>query len=374
MRMTSLNNNIQSFLALTRAGLWEKEVRLSKFDKVDYGEIYRLAEEQSVTGLVAAGLEHVIDIKAPQNVALTLAGSAFQIEQINKAMNYFVADLIEKLRRYGVYALLVKGQGVAQCYERPLWRCAGDVDLFLSDDNYKNAVNVLTPLAKQVEDENGYTKHIGFKIDDWEVELHGSLRSGLWKNLDNILDDVQKEVFCGGSVRSWQNDKTQVFLPGADEDVFYVFAHILQHFFKGGIGLRQVCDWCRLLWTYRDSLKLDLLKSRLKKAGIVTEWKAFAAIAVDYLGMPVECMPLYDDSRKWRKKAGRIMKFIIETGNFGHNRDTSYRTESPAIKRKSKTFLQITSDSFRQFFIFPKDSVKVWFIMMGVGIRSLFGK
>lgn len=43
-------------------------------------------------------------------------------------------------------------------------------------------------------------------------------------------------------------------MPRAEEDVVYVFAHILQHFFKGGIGLRQICDWCRLLYTYRDSL------------------------------------------------------------------------------------------------------------------------
>lgn len=28
--------------------------------------------------------------------------------------------------------------------------------------------------------------------------------------------------------------KTQVFLPGADEDVVYVFTHFLGHFYKGG--------------------------------------------------------------------------------------------------------------------------------------------
>lgn len=49
------------FLALLQAGLWEKEVRLSAFEKGDLAEVYKLASEQSVVGLVAAGLEHVVD-------------------------------------------------------------------------------------------------------------------------------------------------------------------------------------------------------------------------------------------------------------------------------------------------------------------------
>ena len=48
-----------------RAGLWEKEARLSQFGEVDYEEIMGLAEEQSVDGLVTAGLEHVTDVKVP---------------------------------------------------------------------------------------------------------------------------------------------------------------------------------------------------------------------------------------------------------------------------------------------------------------------
>lgn len=66
-------------------------------------------------------------------------GEVQVIEQRNKEMNAFVADLIEKLRKVDIYSLLVKGQGVAQCYEKPLWRSCGDVDLFLSDANYKKA-------------------------------------------------------------------------------------------------------------------------------------------------------------------------------------------------------------------------------------------
>ena len=39
----------------------------------------------------------------------------------------------------------------------------------------------------------------------------------------------------------------------------------------------------------------------MKEAGVVSEWKAFAAMAVEYLGMPMEAMPLYSDSGKWKR-------------------------------------------------------------------------
>lgn len=158
-------------------------------------------------------------------------------------------------------------------------------------------------------------------IDPWVVELHGTLRSRLWWRIDKELDEVQRDVFYGGKVRSWMNGHTQVFLPNADEDVVFVFSHILQHFYKEGIGLRQICDWCRLLWTYRETIDRKLLEKRLRMMGVMTEWKSFAALVVDYLGMPVEAIPYYSDSRKWSRKARKIMTFIFETGNFGHNRD-----------------------------------------------------
>ena len=379
-----LDNNQQAFIALVQSGLWERETLLSEYGKIDYMEVYRLAEEQSVVGIVAVGLEHVVDVKVPQEELLQFVGSALQIEQQNVAMNQFIVKLIEKLRRFDIYALLLKGQGIAQCYERPLWRTPGDVDLLLNDENYIKAERLLSPLASSIEDEISYAKHKALAIDEWTVELHGSLRSGLWRKVDRVLDKIQYDIFCGGNVRSWFNGKTQVFIPRADEDVVYVFSHILQHFYKEGIGLRQICDWCRLLWTYKDTLNQGLLESRIRKMGLMSEWKAFAALAVDYLGMPVVAMPLYDgrgkmeetlmlDGRRkkedvrWRKKAERIMEFVLETGNFGHNRDYDYFDKYPYLVYKTISFWKHIKDGYRYFRIFPQDSLKVMARRMIVG-------
>ena len=316
--MRNDENIRKAFLELVKAGLWGNgnlDIRIE--GATDWQEVYRLATEQSVIGLVLAGLEHS-DVKPPQVLLLQWIGEVQMIEQRNKAMNQFVAELVEKMRAADIYAILVKGQGVAQCYEKPLWRPSGDVDLLLSEVNYKKAKELLLPFSSNSKNEERYSQHLGMSIGQWYVEIHGSLRTGLSARVDKEVDAAQNSVFIGGNVRSWQNGKTQVLLPAPTEDVFLVFTHFIKHFYKEGMSLRQLCDWCRLLWTYRESLNYELLESWITKCGMMGEWKAFYNLASRYLGMPdLDSRLLVHDSGL-DKKAERLMEFIL--GGYSGNK------------------------------------------------------
>lgn len=351
-------NTIKAFFALLQGGLWEKEVYLSQFGEVDYNDVLRLAEEQSLVGLIAAGLEHVTDVIIPKGIALQFVGSALQQERQNIAMNHFVANLVMKLRDSGIYTILVKGQGIAQCYERPLWRACGDVDLFLSDENYQKAKNLLLPLASSSDPEGLREKQLPMTIGGWAVELHGHLYGGLSRRIDKELNELQFDTFNNGSVSSCEIEKTHIFILSVENNIFYVFTHILQHFYKGGIGLRQICDWCRLLWVNRDLLDIQKLEERLIKAGLMSEWKALGALAADYLGIPLNAIPLYSDSAKWKRKADKIKRFILMSGNFGHNRDMSYYDKYPYLLRKAISFGRRVEDATLHFGLFPMDSLR----------------
>ena len=360
----------EAFFALVKAGLWEQDVQLAPFKGFDFNQVYRLAEEQAVFGLVAAGLEHVVDVKLPKEGVLQFVSQALQLEQQNQAMNAFIGKLVDKMRIAGIYTLLVKGQGVAQSYDRPLWRSCGDVDFFLSKNNYELAKVFLTPLAGSSKIEGKYKQEYSLVIDPWVVELHGNMRCGLSARMDRVIDEIQRDIFYGSNVRSWMNEKTQVFLPGINCDICFVFTHFLKHFYCGGIGLRQICDWCRLLWTYRDSLNHELLESRIRKMGLMSEWKAFGAFAVKYLGMSKEAMPLYNYSAKWQRKADRICKFVMEVGNFGHNRDNSYFEKYSYVIRKAVSLGRRCKDLARHARIFPLDSLRFFPSIMFNGLRS----
>ncbi len=332
-----------------------------------------------MVGLVAASIEHITDGKPQKKDVLQFIGRTVQLEQRNAAMNYFIGVIVEKMRAAGIEAVLVKGQGVAQCYERPLWRSCGDVDLFLSDENYERAKAFLTPLAASVEEEYVREKHLGMTIDPWVVELHGRLYSGLSGRIERELDGVYRETFEVPEppkgerkvvVRSWDNSGVRVPQLAVENDVFYVFTHILQHFYKGGIGLRQICDWCRLLWTYRSELDVAKLEGRLRRAGLMSEWRAFYNLASRYLGMPdLDSSLMFQDPR-YDKKADRIMEFVIMSGNFGHNRDHSYFEKYPYLVRKCVSFGRRVGDLARHARIFPLDSLRFSFAIMWNGVRS----
>lgn len=366
--MTMTENTRQVFFELVRAGLWpEHQARIVAHGiPADWDAVYRLAEEQSVVGLVAAGIETLPQSeRPPQVVTLQCAGSTLQLEQRNKAMNEFVAKLISSLRAADINALLVKGQGIAQCYERPLWRASGDVDLLLSVEDYEKAKALLIPLAAEVEPEYHTFKHLGMKMPGgWEVELHGSLRSRLSRRVDRQIDAIQDDTLKNGNVRIWRNANTDVFMPAANNDVIFLFTHILHHFYVEGIGLRQICDWCRFLWTYRAELDVSALTFRLSAMGLPSEWKAFGALAVDWLGMPADAMPLYSADEKWKRKAERIMEFVLESGNFGHNR-VRKAGKLNSLGRKLKDFS-------RHALVFPLDSVKFFchFVVDGIQLTT----
>lgn len=353
-----MDNNQKAFFELLRAGLWEKEVRLSPYKNIDFSEVYRIAEEQSVIGLVAAGFEHVSDVKVPQQIALQFAGQTIQLEQRNKAMNAFIAKLISRLRDEDIYTLLVKGQGIAQCYERPLWRACGDVDLYLSNDNYEKAKKLLLPIATNIEKEERKRLHLGMTVDGWVVELHGTMHTKLSRRMNRVADEVHSDLFYNGNVRSWNDNGVPVFLPSANNDVIIIFNHIINHLFLEGVGLRQICDWCRLMWTYKDILNYRLLESRIKRAGLMTEWKAFCNLASRYLGMPDLDSSFMFQNSNYDKKADWIMGYVMESGNFGHNRDVSYRAKNSAIVVNTITLWRRICDFTKFTRVFPWDSPK----------------
>ena len=368
--MKKNTRTIDAFYVLLRAGLWEQEVRLSAFERLDFEALYQLAEEQSVVGLIAAGLEHVEDRKIIKQEALPFMKSVLGIEQRNLRMNAFLRKLYTEIRDAGIFVLLVKGQGVAQCYERPLWRAAGDIDLLLDSDGYERAKILLKAKTTAVKQEFSYLKHIGMTIDSWEIELHGTFRTRLSLRMDREIDRIQESTFTDRKFRTWNCEGMDIFLPTPDNDVIFVFTHILHHYYLEGIGLRQICDWCRLLWVYREVLNHSLLWERLKRMRIVAEWKAFAAFAVDFLSMPTEVMPFFDEAVRWKRKAQGVNKFILGVRSF------RYKVERPSERqsfyvRKFFSFLNHLREGGRHLGTFPLGTLRAFFGMAVSGVHAV---
>ncbi|MBR5075055.1 MAG: nucleotidyltransferase family protein [Bacteroidales bacterium] len=389
--------DVRAFLALTSAGLfgWERfssssaapGINPSSIDwkAVDWDAVMQLAREQALVGIVASafdaiGLGFELQEVMDRSRRKDLAKKVYSIEQRNLKMESFIGKLFAGLESKGLHPVLLKGQGVAQSYLNPQRRNPGDIDVLLYGDEYESAKSLLSAKAQKVMGEGAKEKQQQIYLGGFIVELHGSLRILLGKKFDTELDRLYKRLFEEKHFRTaifpgqtdGQESGHPVKLPDINTDVLYVFCHMLHHFFEGGVGLRQVCDLCRLLYCYRNEIDREWLSAELEKLGFMTEWKAFGALMVDYLGMKPQYVPFLVDegvdegakgaggiSRKWRRKARRIMAYILSTGNMGKNRDLSYKKKYPYIIKKLISLMKIISNFWRLARIFPGNAALV---------------
>ncbi|MBR5399939.1 MAG: nucleotidyltransferase family protein [Bacteroidales bacterium] len=373
--------NVRAFLALTAAGLlgssrfWKGLQR----EEVDWEAVYQIAQEQKLVGLMASafdgcednGLGFEIQDVFDRQQSKAFAKKVYSIEQFNLKMNKFISLVIGKLESEGLHPVLLKGQGIAQAYRFSLRRNCGDVDLLLSAEDFEAARKILVPKASRVIGDNPKDPHIAMYLSGFILELHGSLQVFISRRQDAMLDDMMERMFSDGDFRVWDNEGTAVNLPSVNLDAVYVFCHILQHLFREGVGLRQVCDLCRLLYFYRDEIDRDLLQSRILEMKLQTEWKAFAALMADWLGMPVECIPMYDAAGKYSRKARRILSYILSSGNMGKNRDVSYKKKYPYLIKKLISMRLIFGKAVRLGRIFPRSVLKVSVKGLTAGVGDL---
>jgi hypothetical protein len=67
----------------------------------------------------------------------------------------------------------------------------------------------------------------------------------------------------------------------------------------------------------------------------------------------------------------RILSFVLETGNFGHNRDMSYQKKYPYVIRKAISLWRHTWDVVRQLIVFPLDAMRSWGVMIKEGFSAV---
>ena len=356
------------FFALLGAGLWGQRVRLLSDSNLDFPSLYQMAEEQSVIGLITSGLELVSEKKFPVKEIRSFIQAVIVEESRNKRMNLFIAGLFDRLTENGITPVLVKGQGISQCYLNPLWRSSGDIDILVSEKDYKISSSFLSKLNSRYAE--AYKNHRAYRIDGWDVELHGSLHAGLSNRMNRVLDSIQEEMFKNNSFRQWDNGSTIVLLPAPNEDVVFVFSHILQHFYKGGVGLRQICDWCRLLFCYQEEIDRNLIERRLCEMRILLEWKVFGCLAVRFLGFPREAFPLYEDVSS--ADTDRVLSFILAKGNFGNKINKYYFSEKSIFQRKTATFFRQFKDYVTIFNVFPKNTLRAgWYFLLNQSLAAL---
>lgn len=309
----------RDFFILLRTGLWQRvEEELSP--EPDWPYILRLSCEQTVQGIVADGIAlyrsvHP-DCAPPSDVLDNFFSQTAQIIRQNYKVNLVQAKLSLLLKEKQIFHVVLKGQGAAQNYPKPLLRCSGDIDFFFAEKDYQDAKLLLRPLASSTE-EKPYSLECSYLIDGVFVELHGAMASGINHSADShllaILNDMMSEK---GQTRIFNIQGGAITLPSPRFDAIYILTHALRHLGSFGISLRQIIDWTMYLHANSDKIDQDVLKQDIQAMHIRKLWDIMGQFAEQWLGLDSNCIEAAKDD--YSKSGLQLWKMVRASGSFGH--------------------------------------------------------
>ena len=358
------------FFALLRSGLWnEVPERASFAGGADWEALHDLAFRQTVVPLVTDGINRLPKELLPAEPERLdpFLGDLMATSNRNRVLDAFIPKLFDALA--GIPVVLVKGQALAQDYPDPERRQPGDIDLLLLPSSYEAAKEILLPKATTVLDEEKEIWHQGMRFRSIEVEIHGCISTLMSRKLDRKLAALLEEQFDGRPFPAVSIGGAEIPVPDADFNAVYIFVHFLQHYWSGGVGLRQLVDWMTFVTVHKRDIHPVVLEVRLKDLGLLRLWKVFTGFAQEYLGCPVEKLPLA--AAPDPGKNARIWRYLRRCGNFGKNVDRSRGEESYLVRKVHSLWRLVVADRLRHFRVFPQESVRFFLGAFGYGLQRL---
>ena len=306
-------NRMNPFFSLLQSGLWEKPVDINDFVDINWQNINKVAIEQTVSGIIYDGLTTLpADLQPDSALLKKWFALVMKTEQVNLVMNSVLTEIWVIYTDHGLSPVLLKGQGLAQNYINPLRRQCGDIDIYIGENSYKEANNVARSLGINSTFKN--IKHLSFNYKNVFIENHRIINE-LFRPRDtrNFNKMVNRFFPDNTSVKTINN--FHITIPSVQFDALFILLHLSNHFYVGGIGLRQLCDWARFLFTHHKDIDINMLEEDLKSVNLIKEWTVFGYIVVHYLGLPIEYMPFYTE--KVADKSHLTLRLIMKEGNFG---------------------------------------------------------
>ena len=369
-----VNSSRGLFFLLLRESLWGNEKSTySGISSHDIRDSIAIAKPQSVLGLVAnvilsdSTLSEKLSVQENAKLRHFVMSNLSTSQMLNKKL----LAIVQELRKHGIDPVLLKGQGISKYYPIPELRQCGDIDIYVEQENFEKACDVIGAMSTP-EDHQGdipSLKHYHTRIGHAFIEIHRYTDVYWPKRYDRVYQEISDAGMHSDPV-PLDFGGVPVLSPSVDFNVFFIFNHFWHHFIADGVGLRQMCDWVRLLHVNHGKINLDYLSDVLCKMKLMKEWQVFGYIAVNTLGLPADEMPFYDP--KYKKVAEKVLELIMLEGNFGKENMKGYKRPKGYVAGKWYSFKKRFGRNFRVLRIFPKESMRHMAKVIFVGLAVMF--
>lgn len=300
------------------------QIALGKRDRLpciptteDWQRLYAEAQKQSVLGIAFEGVQKLPKEQWPPRALLfEWIGAAEVIKQTNALLDKQCVELQKRFSEAGIRTSILKGQGVARCYDEILRRLRqpGDIDIYV-DCGRERALQFAYEQGLQHIDWD--YKHLHLDVfQETEVEVHYRVEVllNLWKNrtLQKWFKEHKSLLFGMDG---------ELVVPTIAFNRFYILLHIYRHFLYEGVGLRQLLDYYFVLRSIahnpspkaEEGSQIDLIRL-FKQFGMWKFARGVMWVMQRVFGLEREymiCEPLESEGRF-------ILSEVLTGGNFGH--------------------------------------------------------
>ena len=276
--------------------------------EADWEAIFREARAQTVDLLAFDALTEQERAALPSETAAAWQAAAFRRLQYNEGLHHEQMQILNRLSDAGIPCVVLKGFSCGIHYPKPMLRCAGDIDLLVSEQGMHAAKGVLEAYGYEASDEP-HPFHIHLHKGWISVELHYEPAGIPQGDAGALL-----RAFFQGKENMTERKESVPLFPVCEQAVTLLL-HKLEHILTGGLGLRQVCDWAMFV---RMQLKPDAWEATapvLKSFGLLHFAKNITRICVNDLYLPVEAAPWCMEADS--NVAEALLQDILCAGNFG---------------------------------------------------------
>lgn len=356
------------FFAILRSIVWGTSADVPS--DVDWKALLKLAARQKCL--------HAFSVWTKANRIVTpydqqLQSGVYVLLGRHARLNHLAVEVLSILSQNQIPATLIKGASIAGLYPDPDMRDFGDVDIYVGEENYHRAAEIITaayPQAHWHSDIRGGIHYI-LVLDenqDRVVELHRVTMEFHDKKADALYQDFTRKYMAQPS--SMTLGDAQIAVPSAAYNALYVYMHAWHHFESTGVGFRQLADWVLCLHqAYEESSpqawqnlcsEIDAVLTALH---MKTVWQTFGHVLVEQLQLPSQEFPLY--TQAYRNRAKRLLRQLLRDGHCGRTAKFTlddiglirrFKYERPTKNRllqKMYTASRIIFDSCQMAKLFP---------------------
>ena len=374
---------VRLFFEFLQVAIGNRESLSHELSDNEWQDIFLLIKKHALLGVGFTAVErlHTKGIVCPAELRIKWYALAVHIERRNRLLNGLCKKVTEQYERDGFSTCILKGQGNILNYPKRLGvrRQSGDIDVWTAplppsggccnstDKDAGIAIAVQTGKNK-VE----YVEYHGHKAIREYVRMQYRLQGlntkpkACYHHIDAPdMDGVKVEVhyrptFCRSFVRNRRMQKwfdtlasecmsnriSEGFsVPTASFNVVYQMAHLFEHYFEGGIGLRHIMDYYFALKAWqKDIMEWNSQQSQgmwseglgtpvMSPSQVMSVFRSFGmakfASAVMSVLHEVFAMPTHYYICEPNEKEGkRLMEELMKGGNFGQ-----YDTRDAALKK-----------------------------------------